>query len=168
MTFDTTNGVLFSADAFGSFIALDGKLFADEVDFDPGLDRRGPAVPDQHRGQVRPPTSSCCWARPPASWIRSNSSCPLHGPVWRKDLGYFIDKYDKWSRYEPEVKGVLIVYASMYGNTEAAAQALAAKLCRAGHHQRGGVRRVQYPCVPTRSPRASSTATSSLPPSPIT
>ena len=58
--------------------------------------------------------------------------CPLHGPVWRKDLGYFIDKYDKWSRYEPEVKGVLIVYASMYGNTEAAAQALAAKLCERG------------------------------------
>ena len=58
--------------------------------------------------------------------------CPLHGPVWRKDLMYFIDKYDKWSRYEPEEKGVLIAYASMYGNTEAAAQALAAKLCEKG------------------------------------
>ena len=58
--------------------------------------------------------------------------CPLHGPVWRKDLGYFIDKYDKWSRYEPEEKGVMIAYASMYGNTEAAAQALAAKLCERG------------------------------------
>ena len=58
--------------------------------------------------------------------------CPLHGPVWRKDLGYFIDKYDKWSRYEPEEKGVMIAYASMYGNTEAAAQALAASLCEKG------------------------------------
>ena len=58
--------------------------------------------------------------------------CPLHGPVWRKDLMYFIDKYDKWSRYEPEEKGVLIAYASMYGNTEAAAQALASKLCEKG------------------------------------
>ncbi len=58
--------------------------------------------------------------------------CPLHGPVWRENLGYFIDKYDKWSRYEPEVKGVMIAYASMYGNTEAAAQALAAKLCEKG------------------------------------
>ena len=55
VTFDTTNGVLFSADAFGSFIALDGKLFADEVNFDRGLDRRGPPVSDQHRGQVWPP-----------------------------------------------------------------------------------------------------------------
>ena len=54
------------------------------------------------------------------------------GPVWRQDLGYFIDKYDKWSRYEPEEKGVLIAYASMYGNTEAAAQALASRLCEKG------------------------------------
>ena len=52
--------------------------------------------------------------------------------MWRENLGYFIEKYDKWSRYEPEVKGVLIVYASMYGNTEAAAQALAARLCEKG------------------------------------
>ena len=58
--------------------------------------------------------------------------CPLHGPVWRKDLMYFIGKYDKWSRYEPEEKGVMIAYASMYGNTEAAAQALASKLCEKG------------------------------------
>ena len=58
--------------------------------------------------------------------------CPLHGPVWRTDLGYFIDKHDKWSRYEPEEKGVLIVYASMYGNTEAAAQQLASRLCEKG------------------------------------
>ena len=58
--------------------------------------------------------------------------CPLHGPVWRKDLGWFIEKYDTWSRYAPETKGVLIVYASMYGNTENAAQALAASLCDKG------------------------------------
>lgn len=58
--------------------------------------------------------------------------CPLHGPVWRKDLMYFIGKYDTWSKYRPEVDGVLIVYASMYGNTEAAAQALASKLCEKG------------------------------------
>ena len=58
--------------------------------------------------------------------------CPLHGPVWRSNLGYFIDKYDHWSRYEPEEQGVMIAYASMYGNTEAAAQALASKLCEKG------------------------------------
>ena len=58
--------------------------------------------------------------------------CPLHGPVWRNNLGYFIDKYDKWSRYEPEEKGVMIVYASMYGNTENAASVLASKLVEKG------------------------------------
>ena len=58
--------------------------------------------------------------------------CPLHGPVWRSDLMWFIDKYDKWSRYEPEEQGVMIAYASIYGNTEAAAQALASKLCEKG------------------------------------
>ena len=58
--------------------------------------------------------------------------CPIHGPVWRTDLGYFIDKHDKWSKYEPEEKGVLIVYACMYGNSEAAAQKLASTLCEKG------------------------------------
>ena len=58
--------------------------------------------------------------------------CPLHGPVWRENLGWFIGQYDTWSRYAPEEKGVLIVYASMYGNTENAAQALAARLCDKG------------------------------------
>lgn len=67
-----------------------------------------------------------------ASTVPIKMFCPLHGPVWRTDLGYFIDKHDKWSKYEPEEKGVLIVYASMYGNTEAAAQKLASTLCEKG------------------------------------
>jgi flavorubredoxin len=54
--------------------------------------------------------------------------CPLHGPVWRSNLPRYLEKYDKWSRYEPEEKGVLIVYGSMYGNTESAAGALATTL----------------------------------------
>ena len=47
--------------------------------------------------------------------------CPLHGPVWRNDFEYLLDKYNRWSKYIPEEKGVMIVYASMYGNTENAA-----------------------------------------------
>ena len=58
--------------------------------------------------------------------------CPLHGPLWRSNLGYFIEKYDKWSRYEPEVKGVMIAYGSIYGNTENAADILASKLADKG------------------------------------
>ena len=131
VTFDTTNGVLFSADAFGSFIALDGKLFADEVNFDRDW------IDDARRYLTNivgkyGPHIQLLLKKAGGILDQIKYICPLHGPVWRKDLGYFIDKYDKWSRYEPEEKGVMIAYASMYGNTEAAAQALAAKLCEKG------------------------------------
>lgn len=129
VTFDVTNGVLFSADAFGSFGALDGKLFNDEVNFDRDW------IDDARRyftnivGKYGPHVQLLLKK---AGTIDIKIVCPLHGPVWRSDLGYFIDKYDRWSRYEPEEKGVMIAYASMYGNTEAAAQSLAAKLCEKG------------------------------------
>lgn len=129
VTFDVTNGVLFAADAFGSFGALDGKLFNDEVNFDRDW------IDDARRyftnivGKYGPHVQALLKK---AGTIDIKMICPLHGPVWRSDLGYFIDKYDHWSRYEPEEKGVMIAYASMYGNTEAAAQALATKLCEKG------------------------------------
>lgn len=131
VTFDTTNGVLFSADAFGSFIALDGKLFADEVDFDRDW------LDEARRYLVNivgkyGPHIQLLLKKAGGIVDKIKYICPLHGPVWREDFGYFIDKYDKWSRYEPEEKGVMIAYASMYGNTEAAAQALASKLCEKG------------------------------------
>ena len=120
-----------TADAFGSFIALDGKLFADEVDFDRDWIDEARRYLTNIVGKYGPHIQLLLKK---ASGILDQIKfiCPLHGPVWRKDLGYFVDKYDKWSRYEPEVKGVLIVYASMYGNTEAAAQCLAARLCEKG------------------------------------
>ncbi len=129
VTFDTTNGVLFAADAFGSFGALDGKLFNDEVNFDRDW------IDDARRyytnivGKYGPHVQALLKK---AATIDIKIICPLHGPVWRSNLGYFIDKYDKWSRYEPEEKGVMIVYASMYGNTEAAATVLASKLVEKG------------------------------------
>ena len=129
MSFDVTNGVLFSADAFGTFGALDGKLFNDEVNFDRDyldearryytniVGKYGPFVQDVLKK---------------AATLDIKYICPLHGFVWRNDLAYFLDKYDKWSRYEPEETGVMIAYASMYGNTEYAAQALASRLCDKG------------------------------------
>ena len=131
VTFDTTNGVLFSADAFGSFIALDGKLFADEVNFDRDWIDEARRYLTNIVGKYGPHIQLLL-KKAGGILDQIKYICPLHGPVWRKDLGYFIDKYDKWSRYEPEEKGVMIAYASMYGNTEAAAQALAAKLCEKG------------------------------------
>ena len=129
VSFDITDGTLFAADAFGSFGALDGKLFNDEVNFDRDW------IDDARRyytnivGKYGPHVQSLLKK---AGTIDIKTICPLHGPVWRTDLGYFLDKYDKWSRYEPEEQGVMIVYASMYGTTEAAAQNLAAKLCEKG------------------------------------
>ena len=129
VTFDTTNGVLFSADAFGSFGALDGKLFNDELNFDRDW------IDDARRyytnivGKYGPHVQALLKKE---STIDIKIICPLHGPVWRSDFAYLLDKYDKWSRYEPEEKGVMIVYASMYGNTESAAGALAARLVEKG------------------------------------
>ncbi len=131
VTFDTTNGVLFSADAFGSFIALDGKLFADEVDFDRDWLDEARRYLTNIVGKYGPHIQLLL-KKAGGIVDQIKYICPLHGPVWRENFGYFIDKYDKWSRYEPEVKGVMIAYASMYGNTEAAAQALASKLCEKG------------------------------------
>ena len=120
VTFDTTNGVLFSADAFGSFGALDGKLFADEVDFDRDW------IDDARRyytnivGKYGPHVMHLLKK---AGTIDIKMLCPLHGPVWRENIPYLLDKYVHWATYEPEEKGVVVAYASMYGNTEAAAQA---------------------------------------------
>lgn len=129
VTFDTTNGVLFSADAFGSFGALDGKLFNDEIDFEhewiDDARRYFTNIVGKYGAHVQKLLKK-------AAAIDIKMICPLHGPVWRTNLGWFINKYDLWSRYVPEENGVMIAYASMYGNTESAAQALATKLCEKG------------------------------------
>lgn len=129
VSFDTTNGVLFSADAFGTFGSLDGKLFNDEVNIERDW------IDDARRyytnivGKYGPQVQLLLKK---ASDLDIKMICPLHGPVWRSNLEYFIDKHDKWSKYEPEEKAVMIVYASMYGNTESAANALATKFVEKG------------------------------------
>ena len=129
VTFDTTSGILFSADAFGTFGSLDGKLFADELDFERewlGEARRYYAnIVGKYGPQVQALMKK-------AAGLPIRMICPLHGPVWRKNLGFFLGKYALWAAYEPEERGALIVYASMYGDTEAAAQLLAARLAERG------------------------------------
>lgn len=129
VSFDTYNGVLFAADAFGTFGSLDGKLFNDEVNFDRDW------IDDARRYYTNivgkyGPFVQALLAK--AATLDIKMIAPLHGPVWRSDLAYFLDKYDKWSKYEPEEEAVMIIYASMYGHTETAAQALASKLCERG------------------------------------
>ncbi|MDD4691979.1 FprA family A-type flavoprotein [Eubacterium aggregans] len=129
VTFDVTDGILFAADAFGSFCALDGKLFNDEVNYDRDWIDEARRYYTNIVGKYGPFVQKLLAK---AGTIDIKMICPLHGLVWRSDLGYIIEKYDKWSRYEPEEKGVVVAYASMYGNTEAAANIIAQKLVERG------------------------------------
>lgn len=129
VTFDKTDGVLYSADAFGTFGALSGNLYADEVNFERDwLDdarRYYVNIVGKYGIQVQVLLKK-------AGTLPITMICPLHGPVWRENLGWFIEKYDRWSRYEPEEKGVVIACASIYGDTELACQILGTMLSERG------------------------------------
>lgn len=129
MTYDETDRLLLTADAFGCFGALNGRLFADEVDFDRDyLDetrRYYTNIVGKYGSQVQAVLKK-------VAELDIAMLLPLHGFVWRKELGYLLHKYDLWSRYEPEERGVLIAYASVYGNTENAANILACRLSERG------------------------------------
>ena len=124
--YDTATGTLFSADAFGTFGALESSIFADDYDFEKDyLDdaRRYYAnIVGKYGAQVQAVLKK-------AAKIDIKFICPLHGPVWRGEhIAWFIDKYQKWSKYEPEDDGIVVIYGSLYGHTASAAEAFAAKL----------------------------------------
>lgn len=129
VAYDTATKTLFSADAFGTFGALGGYIFNDEVDFDRDwLDdarRYYTNIVGKYGVQVQNVLKK-------AAGLDISMICPLHGPIWRSHLDYLLEKYQKWSTYEPEEKGVVIAYASMYGNTASAADVLACRLAEAG------------------------------------
>ena len=129
VTFDKTSGTLFSADAFGTFGALNGAIFADEVDFERDyLDearRYYTNIVGKYGMQVEKLLGK-------ASQLDIKKICPLHGFVWRENIDYYVNKYMLWAGYEPEERGVMIAYASVYGNTENAANLLACKLRERG------------------------------------
>lgn len=129
MTYDTTDKVLFSADAFGTFGALSGNLYADEMNFEKewlaDARRYFVNIVGKYGIQVQNVLKK-------AATLDIKMICPLHGPVWRENLEYFINKHDFWSRYEPEEKGVVLIYGSIYGHTEAAAMRMATLLAQRG------------------------------------
>lgn len=129
MTYDETAKTLFTADAFGSFGSLNGRLFADETDFfGEGLNearRYYTNIVGKYGPQVQAVLKK-------AAKLDIALVCPLHGLVWRKDFDKYVEKYLLWSSYAPEEKSVLLAYASVYGHTENAANILAAKLCEKG------------------------------------
>ncbi len=129
VSYDDADKVLFSADGFGSFGALCGNIFADEVDFDRGW------LDDARRyytNIVGKFGASVQALLKKASALDIEVICPLHGPIWRENLDYILEKYQKWSTYEAEDMAVAIFTASMYGNTASAVDALAGKLAERG------------------------------------
>lgn len=129
MTYDEKDKVLFSADAFGTFNALNGNLFNDELDFNREWLDEARRYYTNIVGKYGPQVQNVLKK---VSSLDIQMICPLHGPVWRSNLNFIIEKYNLWSRYEPEEKGVMIAYASMYGNTENMAEILAVMLAEAG------------------------------------
>ena len=129
MTYDEKDKVLFSADAFGTFNALNGNLFNDELDFNREWLDEARRYYTNIVGKYGPQVQNVLKK---ASSLDIQMICPLNGPVWRSNLNFIIEKYNLWSRYEPEEKGVMIAYASMYGNTENMAEILAVMLAEAG------------------------------------
>ena len=129
VAYEQTEKILFSADAFGTFGALNGNIFNDQVDFEgyylSEARRYYTNIVGKYGAQVQ-------IALKKLSGLDIKIIAPLHGPIWRDNLDYLLDKYNKWSSYTPENQGVVIVYGSMYGNTENAANCIANKLAQQG------------------------------------
>ena len=129
VAYEQTEKILFSADAFGTFGALNGNIFNDQVDFEgyylSEARRYYTNIVGKYGAQVQ-------IALKKLSGLDIKIIAPLHGPIWRANLEYLLDKYNKWSSYTPEKQGVVIVYGSMYGNTENAANCIANKLAQQG------------------------------------
>jgi flavorubredoxin len=135
VTYDAEDKILFSADAFGTFGALNGALFDDEVDF---LADYMDETRRYYTNIVGKYGTQVDALLKKASGFDIEMICPLHGFVLRKNINEVLSKYKLWSSYEPEENGVMIAYASVYGNTENAAEILAVKL------REKGVKTVMY------------------------
>ena len=125
LAYDDADKALFSADAFGTFGALEGGIFADQYDFEAHyLDdaRRYYAnIVGKYGAQVQAVLKK-------AAGLEIEEILPLHGPVWRENLGWFLEKYQTWSSYAPETDDILVVYGSLYGHTASAAESFASVL----------------------------------------
>ena len=128
MAYDDVSGGLFSADAFGTFGATDTALWADELDFEREYLSEARRYYANIVGKYGPQVQAVLKK---AQSLDIKALYPLHGPLWRKPEGiaWFLDKYQKWSTYEPEDDGYVVIYGSLYGHTESAA-AQCARLLR--------------------------------------
>lgn len=130
MTYDQTEGVLFSGDAFGSFGTLDGGIFDDEIDFEGEYENEMRRYYSNIVGKYGNMVQKAL-AKIGGLGIPIKTICSVHGPIWRKDPAKVIGLYDQWSSCQSE-EGVVIVYGSMYGNNARTADYLARKCIEAG------------------------------------
>lgn len=133
VTYDEKDKILFSADAFGTFGAQQGGIFADTADFDRECMDEARRYFTNIVGKYGPQTAALLKK---AAGLEIKLICPLHGYVFRKDFDSLLSKYMSWATYTPEERGVLICYASVYGNTQNAAEAVAAYLAEMGAETR--------------------------------
>lgn len=127
MTYEKTEQILFSADAFGSFGTLDGNIFDDEIninDFEDEMRRYYSNIVGKYSKMVAKTLKKF-------DSIAVSKILSTHGPLWRSNIGKVVDLYQKWSNFETE-NGVVIVFGSMYGNTEKMADAIARRLAEKG------------------------------------
>lgn len=128
-SYETSQQILFSADAFGTFGALSGNLFDDEMDFVGAFMDEARRYYANIVGKFGAPVQSVLKK---AADLPIQMIAPLHGPILRENIELMLDKYQRWSTYTPEKEGVVIAYASMYGNTAGAADQLANLLSQKG------------------------------------
>jgi len=128
MTYDTTDQILFSCDAFGGFGTLDGGIFDDEIDFDAyyrdEMLRYYANIVGKYSNMVQKALAKL--AGVPLQYV-----CPSHGPIWRQDPSKVVGLYDTWSKHQA-MEGVVIAFASMYGHTEQTADYIARKIAEQG------------------------------------
>ncbi len=129
MTYDSDSGAVFSADAFGSFGALSGNIFADEVDWEKDWSGEARRYYANIVGKYGNMTGA---ALKKLSAIDLKMILPLHGHIWRRDLNMILDRYEKWASYTPEINSVAIFYGSVYNNTANAADILSVMLAEKG------------------------------------
>lgn len=123
-TFESSNGILFSADAFGTFGTINGNIFADQLDFERVYEDEARRYYTNIVGKYGVQVQNAIKKVLP---LGIKMIAPLHGPIWRtpESIQYMIEKYMHWSTYSAEKKGVVIAFGSMYGNTADMAQQLA-------------------------------------------
>ncbi len=124
VSYDSYSKTLFSADAFGSFNALSGNLIDSEIDIDASIDeyrRYYTNIVGKYGVQVQALLKK-------ASELEIETICPLHGVILKENIAKIVSLYDKWSKYEPEVKSTLIVYGSIYGHSEEVATLISESL----------------------------------------